>query len=457
MPFDPEFNQIFEQLIKPTLEQEGFEVRRADSTLDQQNILKTIVYNIDVADLIIAELTTSNPNVFYELGVAHGLSKPVVLLSQDLGEVPFDLRSYRIITYSTHFDQIRKLKDELSDIAHGLKEGSISFGSPVKDFAPSIAGTRSSTVIVPTREEATREPGSEAAELEEDSGVLDFIAEVEDSIAQILTIVINFSGMIESFGQRSEELAAEVQMLSGSGVQGRASRMRKVTGAFAAEIKSLGDNIEAELPSFHNAWKRMEAGFTKLLTATLVESTEDRDQAIELLSQLEEFQLAVGAGREGLQESRDAFANNTGLSRELNVAIRGTVKVLDTLIEELSTGESSLARMTNLLDQKIPSIGLTQPTEGDTISDPVHVVGSGRAFEGTIRLRVKDKTGAIIAEDSVIGGTIRIEDFDADLSFSQTPQHELGIIEAYALDEQGDSEMNLVSVPIKFSKSSGQS
>jgi hypothetical protein len=48
---------------------------------------------------VVAELTTKNPNVFYELGLAHALEKPVVLVSSNEGDVPFDLKHIRVIYY----------------------------------------------------------------------------------------------------------------------------------------------------------------------------------------------------------------------------------------------------------------------------------------------------------------------------------------------------------------------
>lgn len=84
MPFEPEFDRIFERLIQPTLAEVGYEVQRADTDLSQRNIMRKIIEGIANADLIVAELTGNNPNVFYELGVAHGLQKPVIMISQDV-------------------------------------------------------------------------------------------------------------------------------------------------------------------------------------------------------------------------------------------------------------------------------------------------------------------------------------------------------------------------------------
>ena len=62
MPFDAEFTPIYEQLIKPALEEVGYEVLRADSFFNQQNILRDIIRGMFNADLVVAELTTLNAN-----------------------------------------------------------------------------------------------------------------------------------------------------------------------------------------------------------------------------------------------------------------------------------------------------------------------------------------------------------------------------------------------------------
>lgn len=101
LPFEPEFGKIYEEVIKPACEDVGYDVNKADSIESHRNILEDIVKGIANTDLLIADLTTSNPNVFYELGIANGIGIPTILITQDLEEVPFDLRAYKIIEYST--------------------------------------------------------------------------------------------------------------------------------------------------------------------------------------------------------------------------------------------------------------------------------------------------------------------------------------------------------------------
>lgn len=355
MPFDAEFNHVYSELIKPALEDEGFEVERADTTFAQQNILRTIIHNISVADLIVVELTTSNPNVFYELGIAHGLTKPVVLLTQELDHVPFDLKSYQIITYSTRFDEAPELKDRLSRVARGLKEQSIEFGSPVTDFAPADTITKLPTKssgygIKPQHEDET-EAQDEAEH--EDSGVLDLVAEVEGATDQLGSIVESFTQMLEDFGYSAESLGTKAEEISQSNAPNQAAQMRKLAKDMASAIKELGNGIQEELPTFHDTWERMETNFTSLLSTIEINDDEDREEAAELVSHLEGFQNAINPGLEAIQEARDGLKDNTGLSRDLNVAIRATTKAMDNFIGELSTGESSVIRMKNLLEQKI--------------------------------------------------------------------------------------------------------
>ena len=134
MPFDEGFAPVYSEFIKPVLESVGVVVSRADNIESQQNILRDVMGGIGGSDLIIADLTSSNPNVYYELGVAHASRKPVIHLTQSLEEVPFDLRSHRLIEYSTHFSKIEEAREKLRNYAEAFLRGELLIGSPVTDF-----------------------------------------------------------------------------------------------------------------------------------------------------------------------------------------------------------------------------------------------------------------------------------------------------------------------------------
>lgn len=99
-PFAEPFDTIYSDHIKPLIESiEGFQCLRADSIYDNRPVIEDIWRYTNEARIVISELTGRNPNVFYETGIAHTIGKEVVLITQSMDEVPFDLRHLRCIVY----------------------------------------------------------------------------------------------------------------------------------------------------------------------------------------------------------------------------------------------------------------------------------------------------------------------------------------------------------------------
>ena len=103
VPFKAPFDLYYEKLIEPAVRQTGLRPLRGDSIFRPSPIVGDIWEMIVDAKVLIADLTEKNPNVFYELGLAHAIGKPVILIADDIGDVPFDLQSLRVILYDkTH-------------------------------------------------------------------------------------------------------------------------------------------------------------------------------------------------------------------------------------------------------------------------------------------------------------------------------------------------------------------
>lgn len=100
MPFGPPLGGYYEKIYKPAIEKAGLTPMRADDDLfGTGKIMDQIWSGINSAKVLVADLTTRNPNVYYELGLAHALQKPVVLISNRQEDVPFDLNHIRVIYY----------------------------------------------------------------------------------------------------------------------------------------------------------------------------------------------------------------------------------------------------------------------------------------------------------------------------------------------------------------------
>jgi hypothetical protein len=99
MPFEEPFNTMYREVIRPEAELLGLEVIRVDELARPGIIFEEIKREISESKVVIAEITSPNQNVFYELGYAHALNKPTILLARRGGDLPFDIRSYRVIFY----------------------------------------------------------------------------------------------------------------------------------------------------------------------------------------------------------------------------------------------------------------------------------------------------------------------------------------------------------------------
>lgn len=121
MQFAEPFDTFYREVIQKQAEAAGFEVFRIDEKAGPGVIFQDIQREIEQAEIVIAEITPVNPNVFYELGYAHALGKPTILLAQRGAALPFDIRSFRVVFYNDTIggkaEVERNLKKHLEAIA----------------------------------------------------------------------------------------------------------------------------------------------------------------------------------------------------------------------------------------------------------------------------------------------------------------------------------------------------
>lgn len=113
MPFSKDVEPIYSDHIKPIVESESLSCQRADE-IDGTNLITYDIWEkINRARLLIADLTGKNPNVFYEIGLAHAIGKEVILITQSMDDVPFDLKALRCIVYEFTPRGMKQLEDKL--------------------------------------------------------------------------------------------------------------------------------------------------------------------------------------------------------------------------------------------------------------------------------------------------------------------------------------------------------
>lgn len=109
MPFSKEVDHVYFSGIKPCVESCGLTCERVDEQHFTDSILSTIFENIKKARFIVAEMTGKNPNVFYEVGYAHAINKPVILIADNLKDIPFDLKDKPHIEYNGDIEVLKTM------------------------------------------------------------------------------------------------------------------------------------------------------------------------------------------------------------------------------------------------------------------------------------------------------------------------------------------------------------
>lgn len=112
MPFRPDWSKAVFAAFKEAVESKGMTIWRSDMEFRDDLIVQTIWEKINQARFVIADCTGKNPNVFYELGIAHTIGKPVFLCSQKTKDYPFDIATIRHFDYQPH--DFPKLKSNIS-------------------------------------------------------------------------------------------------------------------------------------------------------------------------------------------------------------------------------------------------------------------------------------------------------------------------------------------------------
>jgi hypothetical protein len=110
MPFSAEFTSVWDAL-RAAAAVGGWVCQRADDIWDDSVVINDVVSLIASAKVVICDVTGRNANVFYEAGIAHTLGREVLIITQSAGDVPFDLRHHRYLTYMANSQGLAAMRE----------------------------------------------------------------------------------------------------------------------------------------------------------------------------------------------------------------------------------------------------------------------------------------------------------------------------------------------------------
>lgn len=125
------FLQVRKYIIDAVVKEKGYKTTRADDIEAPGKITTQIINYLRDSDLVIADLSESNANVFYELAIRDAVRKPVILIRNSDFETPFDVRDLRYLKYSLDLDEIEESKKKLAEYIDAIENPTFNITSPV--------------------------------------------------------------------------------------------------------------------------------------------------------------------------------------------------------------------------------------------------------------------------------------------------------------------------------------
>ena len=143
---EADWNNIFQEVIKPAVEASSYECRR--STATRGNLIKAIIQDLDASWVVLADLTDRNPNVFYELGVRHALKDRTILIAQNREDIPFDLQSYANHVYDWRTeDEKHQFFNRIKALLEDVDQNPDRADNPVSDFLEGSVRREQTTAV----------------------------------------------------------------------------------------------------------------------------------------------------------------------------------------------------------------------------------------------------------------------------------------------------------------------
>lgn len=127
----------------PAINKYSYDVKRSDHISEPGRITTQIINMVAMADLVIADLTGLNPNVFYELALRHASRKPLIICVMNGTTLPFDLRDFRTIHYSFHVEEAEQAIGQLDAQIDTVNAPNYRAPDPIGEAIQTLALTSS--------------------------------------------------------------------------------------------------------------------------------------------------------------------------------------------------------------------------------------------------------------------------------------------------------------------------
>ena len=355
MPFSEDFEALFNELRSKFADK--YEFTNAGDMDYQQNIIRSIVDGIINADVVLADLTNRNANVFYELGLAHALKKKVIIITQSIDELPFDIKGYRAYQYSLLFYKMPKLIDELAIRLDGAISGKLIFGSPITDFVRTDAmmpqGEAEKSSIVEPEEKPViandneKEPSDTLTDTSEsgEMGFLDYSAEFDDSTTKVVASIESIGTDLQSMSKAVEDTNHDLNRAKASSKTLNPSFVRNLARRLATPINDFAGKLRTNTDAISTQWDKAENSYLAMLDDPHILTKDNIAGVKTSIVSLNGMQQAIDTSNEQVSDFENSLRSCLGLERQLNKALNSTIDGLDLYLSITDSMKSSIDRM----------------------------------------------------------------------------------------------------------------
>ncbi len=342
-PFSNDFTALYEELKEHFKEQYSF--CRADDLDTQQNIIKDIVMGIDSADIVIADLTGLNPNVFYELGLAHAMNKKVIIITQSIEDLPFDIKSYKVNEYSLQFNKLPKLLETLSGLLSGAATNTTAFGSPITDYLPKYTKHNNH---LPENNEANQSDTSISVEENDaisEKGFLDYFADFNENSENLAVELTNMTSDLVEIRTSTDKATAEIHRVQTQSGKADANFVRNICRKLATPLEQIGIRVNDHIKNIDNYWSLIENSYLSLLDSKFIQFNDNINEVKENIPHLNELQSAILNSNKSINTILSALNNIMGIERRLTKAAHALIVDFEAYLSMTDTMNSSIDRM----------------------------------------------------------------------------------------------------------------
>ena len=354
MPFSEDYMALYEELKIQFGDK--FDFKNAGDLDNQQNILQDIVEGIYQSSVIIADLTGLNANVCYELGLAHAMNKKVIIITQDIGELPFDIKSYRANEYSLKFNKLPILIDELDKLLSGAINNSVKYGNPVSDYILDFYDKKLIEQSITEKhydttndidEEVIDVSTSNELDSNTDKGYIDNIAEIEDNsnkmTEEILCMGYEMNGMKNSICLTVNEMN-NLKKHNGDIDTGY---LKNACRKLAEPMDEFSQKLKDHVCKISSYWDVIENNYLSLLDNEYVKNINNIDSVKENMESLRGMQEAIYCSNSNIGGFVDVLRGSLGVERRLNKAISTLIAELEKYLKMTDTMYASIDRISS--------------------------------------------------------------------------------------------------------------